>query len=287
MRRSPLQKPPSRSVQLYTDIQGQGLPMLCLHGHPGSSRSMDVFVEALSPQFQTITPDLRGYGRSRTRAPFAMQDHLDDLDQVMAGHDKFWILGWSLGGILALEIALRHPTRVQGLILIATAARPRGSHPPITWQDNLLTGFAGVINCLRPAWHWNIQQLGKRSLFRYLIRQHTDYAYQRLAREGAEAYLKTTRQATHALTQAIRQGYDRQGDLPRISVPCLMLCGECDRHITAAASQATAQGLPNCDFQQYQNTAHLFPWEIPHQVQTDIRCWLQGLSSVSRGEQQH
>lgn len=255
--------------------------MLCLHGHPGDSRSMGIFVEALSPKFRTITPDLRGYGRSQTRTSFTMEDHLADLDQVMRQTDKFWILGWSLGGILALEMALRHPTRVQGLILIATAAKPRGSHPPITWQDNLLTGLAGVINFIKPAWPWNIQQLGKRSLFRYLIQQHTPFAYQRLAREGAAAYLKTSRQATQALTQAIRQGYDRQGELCHIRVPCLMLCGEDDRHITATSSQATAQHLPNCDFLQYPRTAHLFPWEIPQQVKTDIRCWLDQLSSAS------
>ena len=241
---------------------------------------MGVFVETLSSKFCTITPDLRGYGRSQTRLPFTMADHLDDLEQVVDGKEKFWILGWSLGGILAIEMALRHPQRVQGLILVATAARPRGSHPPITWQDNLLTGLAGLINCLNPAWPWNIEHLGKRSLFRYLIQQHTPYAYHRLAREGTSAYLRTSRQATQALVQAIRQGYDRQADLHRIQAPCLMLCGECDRHITAAASRATAQNLPNCHFQQYTDTAHLFPWEIPQKVQTDMHCWLDQLSSA-------
>ncbi len=249
--------------------------MLCLHGHPGSSDSMGVFVEALSSQFRTITPDLRGYGRSRTRTPFTMQDHLHDLDQLVKDEPQFWILGWSLGGILAMEMALRHPQRVQGLILVATAARPRGSHPPITWQDNLLTGIAGILNCIWPAWPWNIEQLGKRSLFRYLIQQHTPYAYQRLGREGAAAYLRTSKFATQALTQAIRQGYNRLPELDQIQLPCLMLSGACDRHITAEASRETAQHLPNCTLHEYPNTAHLFPWEIPMQVQKDMRRWLE------------
>ncbi|MEO0541051.1 MAG: alpha/beta hydrolase [Cyanobacteria bacterium P01_A01_bin.105] len=261
-------------MQLYTEIKGQGTPILCLHGHPGSGRSMGVFTEVLAENFCAIAPDLRGYGRSPTRAPFTMQEHLQDLDQLMQDQSKFWILGWSLGGILAIEMALRHPNRVQGLILVATAARPRGNHPPIIWQDNLLTGIAGLINCLSPAWPWNIEQLGKRSLFRYLIRQHTSYAYQKLAREGAAAYLQTSRFATQALTQAIRQGYNQLPALSTIQAPCLMLSGEQDRHITATASRETANALLHCDLQQYADVAHLFPWEIPDQVQKDLRRWL-------------
>ena len=51
-------------MELNTEIKGQGQPILCLHGHPGSAASMSVFTNYLSQQYQTITPDLRGYGKS-------------------------------------------------------------------------------------------------------------------------------------------------------------------------------------------------------------------------------
>jgi proline iminopeptidase len=66
------------------------------------------------------------------------------------------------------------------MILIATAARPRGSHPPISWEDNLYTGIASLINRVVPGWQWNIDTFGKRSLYRYLIQQHTPQAYEYL-----------------------------------------------------------------------------------------------------------
>ncbi len=47
-----------------------------------------------------------------------------------------------------------------------------------------------------------------------------------------------------------------------------------DRHITADASRETAENLKNCQWLCYPNTAHLFPWEIPHQLLSDIDCWL-------------
>jgi pimeloyl-ACP methyl ester carboxylesterase len=236
---------------------------------------MAVFTDHLSHAFQTLTPDLRGYGQSQQQHPFSMSAHLNDLEQLLGSlTEPCLVLGWSLGGILALELALRSPEAIRGLILIATAAHPRSDHPPISWQDNLFTGLAGITNWLTPAAPWIIETLGKRSLFRYLLQQHTSHAYRRLAREGVSAYLETSTLATLALNTAIRQGYNQTTELHRIQVPCLMLCGEQDRHITAAASQETAQLLPDCEFHCYPNTAHLLPWEIPQQITQDIDRWL-------------
>ncbi|MFY7806009.1 MAG: alpha/beta fold hydrolase [Limnoraphis robusta] len=263
-------------LPLKTTIQGEGFPILCLHGHPGSRQCMSVFTDYLSHRFQTVAPDLRGYGQSRASRSFQMQDHLVDLENLLdqLNIQHCLILGWSLGGILALELALKFPQRVTGLILVATAAYPRGNHPPITWLDYFYTGLAGIINGLVPGWQWNINTFAKRSLFRYLIQQHTPTAYQYIAREALPAYLHTSGYATQALNQALRASYNRQAELEQIHCPCLVLAGAEDRHITALSSQATAQHLPNAQFRCYPQTAHLFPWEIPEQVRGDIESWL-------------
>lgn len=257
--------------------RGNGFPILCLHGHPGSGHSLSVFTDHLSQRFKTLAPDLRGYGGSQTAHDFSMANHLTDLEALLDRYqiDRCLILGWSLGGILALELALRQLSRVSGLILVATAARPRSSHPPITWQDNLYTGLASIVNRLSPGWQWNIEVLGRRSLYRYLIQQHTPTAYRYLAQEAMPAYLRTSRQATRALAAALKQGYNRLPDLSQIQCPCLVLAGAEDRHITPASSQETAEHLPQAEWRCYPNTAHLFPWEIPEQVLTDIDQWLE------------
>lgn len=267
---------PRRSAKpLVVEERGEGLPILCLHGHPGSAASMGVFTDHLCQRFRTIAPDLRGYGRSQTRQPFAMTDHLSDLEGLLTQQaEPCLVLGWSLGGILALELALRVPDRVRGLILIATAARPRSSHPAITQADQIYTALASLLNFLRPGWRWNIETLGKRSLYRYLLQRHTPQAYRYLAQVGTPAYLRTSRFATQALKAALRQGYDRQPDLPQITCPCLVMAASHDRHITAASSQATAQALPQATWHLYDHTAHLFPWEIPDQVLADLDRWL-------------
>lgn len=277
---------PLSAANLNVYVQGQGFPILALHGHPGSGRSLSVFTNHLSKRYQTIAPDLRGYGQSRVNGNFDMTDHLIDLEALLdrLQIEKCLLLGWSLGGILAMELALRLPKRITGLILVATAARPRGSHPPITWQDNLYTGVAALLNSINPSWQWNIETFGKRSLFRYLIQQHTPTAYGYIAQEAMPAYLQTSANATRALSTALRAGYDRLTDLEQINCPSLILAGVEDRHITVESSLETARYLKNSQWHCYPNTAHLFPWEIPQQVLNDIDCWLENYPQVIGGQ---
>jgi proline iminopeptidase len=264
-------------MNLNTEIKGQGYPILCLHGHPGSSQSLSVFTNYLGDRFQTIAPDLRGYGKSRPQGHFEMSDHLTDLTALLnqLKIDRCLLLGWSLGGILALELAISDPQRFSGLILIASSARPRGNHPPVSWQDLFFTGVAGIVNYIKPGWQWNIEVFGARSLFRYLLYQQTPLAYQYLASDGVAAYLQTSAAAQKALSKALRSGYNRLEDLSHLDLPCIVLAGAEDRHITAQSSRETAQHLKNCHWQCYPNTAHLFPWEIPSQVLKDLDSWLQ------------
>ena len=263
-------------MDLNTEIKGQGYPILCLHGHPGSSASMSVFTNYLAQNYKTISPDLRGYGKSKCQQDFVMEDHLKDLTALLDKYkiDRCLLLGWSLGGIIAMELALAMPERFSGMILIATAAKPVSIRTSNTWQDQLFTGISGIINLIKPGWQWNIDTFGKRSLFRFLIENHSAESYNYLAKEGTPAYFNTSKAATNALFGAIRKGYDRLEDLHQIEFPCLMLAGERDRNIIAQASQKTAECLPNCYYINYPRVAHLFPWEIPDKVLHDIQRWL-------------
>ncbi|WP_019502289.1 alpha/beta fold hydrolase [Pseudanabaena sp. PCC 6802] len=265
------------------------LSILCLHGHPGSGDAMSVFTQHFWDRgFRVIAPDLRGYGRSQRQhpieQPFAMLEHLSDLVNLLENShiDRCIVLGWSLGGILAMELALKfndlYPGKIAGLILIASAARPCSSHPKVPWWQVMNTGLAVLAHRLthRLLPHSKLAiWLGKRSLLQYLIQQHTTFAYDRIANEGMRAFLQTSKFATKALFDAMHQGYDRRQDLARIQVPCLAIAGECDRHITAESSRETAMLLPNSTWICYPQVAHLLPWEIPTQLMADIDLWLE------------
>ena len=264
-------------MELNVEIKGQGYPILCLHGHPGSSQTMSVFTDVLAAHYRTIAPDLRGYGKSPARGQFVMQDHLDDLLRLLDeyGIEKCLLLGWSLGGILSLELALKQCDRFSGLILVASAADPRSNHPRTSVLELSNTGIAGILNYLKPGWQWSIDTFGKQSLFRYLVETQTPAVYRYLGKQGVPATLRTSLTATKALNAELAKGYNKLAELEKIEIPCLVLAGERDRHITADSSSKTAQFLPRCDYICYPRTAHLFPWEIPEQVNQDIQHWLK------------
>ena len=283
---TPVSTNSSSPLPLNVYVAGTGYPILCLHGHPGSGRSMSVFTRHLSRRYKTLAPDLRGYGQSPATGDFEMEAHLLDLEAVLERYDidRCIVLGWSLGGILAMELALRLPEKVQGLILVGTAAHPRSNHPPVTWQHLAYTGVSGIVNLLRPGWQWNIDTLAKRSLFQHLFQQHTATAYQYMADEGIWAYWQTSKAATRALNKAIRGGYNRLPDLEAIDCPCLVMAADTDRHITPESSLETAQNLKRSQWHLYPNTAHLFPWEIPDRMRQDIDRWLDTEFGIRNSE---
>lgn len=280
-------------------ISDRRLKVLCLHGHPGNSEAMQIFAQYFHAQgIRAVAPDLRGYGNCKATVSFTMLDHIQDLwdllerDLQSESQDflnehletEYLILGWSLGGILAMELALRFAEqqnasqnnlapKIVGLILIATAAKPRSSLPKVAWWEYVNLVLAVALHWIVPKQRWHIEWFGKRSLIKYLIQQHTQEAYDQISHTGARAYLQTSRYAQQALTQALRLGYDRTGDLAKIQIPCLAIAAEQDRHITAASTIETAKLLPNCEFISYPNTAHLLPWEIGDRLLADIDAW--------------
>jgi 3-oxoadipate enol-lactonase len=89
----------------------------------------------LSPSFRVVAIDHRGHGRGiRTAMPFRLRDCADDLVVLadVLGIDRLIAVGYSMGGPIALQARRRHPTRVSGLVLCATAARfgPDGERGP-------------------------------------------------------------------------------------------------------------------------------------------------------------
>ena len=238
---------------------------------------MSVFTQHLSKRFQTIAPDLRGYGQSKTRKNFVMLDHLDDLQGVLEqyGIDRCLVLGCSLGGIIALELAARFPEKVGGLILIADFCTSVGRFiRELAYETIFTPGSLLLLNVIKPGWQWNIDTFAKRSLFRYLVQQHTSEAYKYIASDAVDAFLNTSLAANRALNAALSEGYYRVQNFEKIACPVLMLAGEHDRHITAISSVETAKHLPNCEYKVYPKTAHLLPWEIPHLILAEVDQWL-------------
>lgn len=104
----------------YVDM-GQGRPVLLLHGISNSGRAWAPQVPALmAAGYRAIVPDHAGHGVSGSvSAPFGVKDIADDSEALMdhLGLDRLDVVGLSLGGMVALELGLRHPQRIGRMIV--------------------------------------------------------------------------------------------------------------------------------------------------------------------------
>jgi 3-oxoadipate enol-lactonase len=106
-------------------VEGDGEPLLLLHGVMAAGAMFDPLVELLGNRFRMLVPDLRGHGRSGDLGgPYDVQALASDLDVVLAeaGFERCAVMGYSHGGAVAQQLARNRPTAVKKLILACTYA---------------------------------------------------------------------------------------------------------------------------------------------------------------------
>jgi len=108
-------------ISLYCETYGSGPPVLLLHGAMGFLETMHYFVPALASTHTVIAVDSRGQGRSTdSAAPIGYALMGDDMIKLMdsLGIARADVIGWSDGGIIGLDMAMKHPGRIRRLIAI-------------------------------------------------------------------------------------------------------------------------------------------------------------------------
>ena len=125
-------------AQLHYEIAGKGDPVLLIMGLGMASTAWWRTVPVLAKRLRVITFDNRGAGRSDApRGPYTLRQLAADAVAVLdaAGEERAHVYGFSLGGMIAQELALRHPERVSKLVLGATT--PGGRHHELPDKDTL------------------------------------------------------------------------------------------------------------------------------------------------------
>ena len=125
-------------ITYYYEVHGQGEPLLLLHGGLGSIDMFDPLIEQLAKQRKVIAVDLQGHGRTPLGdRPFKLQSIGNDMAVLVEklGHDQVDVMGYSLGGGVALRMALQRPERVRRLLLVSTPFSDAGFYPGIKTQQ--------------------------------------------------------------------------------------------------------------------------------------------------------
>ena len=191
-------------VNYYYEVRGRGEPLLLLHGGLGS---IDLF-EPLLPMGvkgrQLIAVDLHGHGRTAlgSRA-FRLESIGDDMAELVKrlGHDQVDVLGYSLGGGVALRMALQHPERVRRLVLVSTPFSDDGFYPGIKAQQAQVNAGAAAMMKDTPIYKTYAAVAPKPDDFPRLL-------------DTLGAYMRVK--------------YDWSSEIPKLKMPVMLVYGDSD-----------------------------------------------------------
>ena len=116
---------PNGETLAYREREGGTKTVLLIHGNMTSSKHWDVLMDTLDDDFRVIAVDLRGFGESSYQAPIQqIKDFSDDIAQFVSVLDlqDFSIIGWSMGGAVAMEYCADYPGYCSKLVLLASAS---------------------------------------------------------------------------------------------------------------------------------------------------------------------
>jgi pimeloyl-ACP methyl ester carboxylesterase len=118
-------------LSLYYEEHGSGEPLVLLHGGLGATELWGPVLPALAAARRVIAVDLQGHGRTAdVDRPFRAETMADDVAALIEhlGLERTDVMGYSLGGTVALRTAIQHPQRVRRLVLVSIAFRRDGNH---------------------------------------------------------------------------------------------------------------------------------------------------------------
>jgi len=142
-------------VHLYYEVHGSGSPLVLLHGGLGSGEMFGPTLSALAAGHQVILPDLQGHGRTAdVDRPLDVRLMADDVAALLEhlGVERADVVGYSLGGGVALQTAVRHPARVRRLVVCSAHIRSDAIYPEMRAQQAQVNASAAEFMKQTPIW---------------------------------------------------------------------------------------------------------------------------------------
>ena len=236
---------------LYVEVNGNGPDLVLLHGWGLNVRVWDGLVTELRDRFRLIAVDLPGHGKSPwtpgRNTPAEQAWLLHSTLAPISG--RYSLLGWSLGGQIALDLAAAMPAQIDKLVLVATTPRfTAGPDWPYGMKLEAITKMATQL----------------REDYQRTVRDFLD-----LQVRGSMDGPSVVEQLRHALSvhgeaapEALAAGLntlatsDLRSTLPHVRTPTLVIAGQNDRITAPGASRVLATTLPDARYVEMRRAAH-------------------------------
>lgn len=248
----PVIKTPRGDIH-YKDYRKEDIstPYVLIHG--AGSQYMD-FPSAMRRELQTIALDLPAHGRSPQHGAISIENYAQDVVAFLdaLNLEKVILVGHSMGGAIAQQIALDYPERLHGLILIATGAHLKVNPAIIECIISNPTETATSIT----QWSWG------------------DDVDENLIQQGVKHLLQTPVEVIQADYIACNN-FDVRDRLHEIQIPTLIMAGAKDKMTRIAWNEELAEKIPNSQIRVFENNGHQVHVEQVEAVIDIIREWTE------------
>lgn len=237
-----------RDLAMYHELHGEGDPLLLICGLGNDGTMFAPLIGPLAAHHRVIAFDNRGAGRTdQPDSPYSIEMMADDAAGLMTalGIEQAHVVGISMGGKIALALALRHPERVHSLVLVCTSAERRES--------------------LRLPWPWRL--LGALQWLPPLRGRYPQPRYAHRHQRRASA------------------AFDALARLGEIHVPTLILHGRKDRVAPFAQAERIQAGIAGSRLLAFRGGHLFFLLRERQPVLEAIQAFLSGLGDAARQEQ--
>jgi pimeloyl-ACP methyl ester carboxylesterase len=250
-------------IKLYYQVHGHGDPLVLIQGFGGGHEGWFFQARVFKKVFKVIIFDNRGIARTdRSPEPYTIETMADDTIGLMdhLGIEKAHILGMSLGGVVAQEMAIKYPARVKKLILVCTLAEQAGI-------PEAIPEFSKALGDRRSADVYELMDTIVSLAFnKRRYRMITVPMWRRqVKRLGVDGYLDQM----EALS-----GHSTLDRLHLIEAPTLVMTGTEDRIVPPRSSDEIAERIPNAELLKVDGGSHAFFLEKRRRFNREILDFL-------------
>jgi len=252
-------------IQIYYEVHGRGFPLIMIMGLGGNADWWDPrLIQALSKKFKLIIFDNRGAGRTDiSEREYTIKIFAEDTAGMMdaLGISKVHVSGISMGGMIAQELVLNHPKKVEKLILCSTHCGGAKSFPASREVLEMLAADRSTVS------QEEIARATIPLLFTEdFIQKNLDFIELSIRRilKAPISNVAFTRQL-NAITE-----FDTYERLSQIKVPTLILHGEHDILIPPENGAILAKAVPHAKLVYFSNAAHALIEEMDKLIEPSL-----------------
>jgi len=251
-------------VKLFYRVDGDGKPVVLIHGAWSTHRWWDPIIRLLSKKYMTVAVDVRGHGDStKLEKPSSIKEFAEDLHYLLRelGFDEVVLMGHSMGGMISMQYALDHPDRVKGLILVSTTPRSGG---------HLKYYLLYFLAKLKLVSYEKMLAKTLREMFHPSTPKETvEWAIEEMLRTSLEDFMK--------ITKSIK-GFDITYSLEEIRQPTLIIVGEKDSVTPLDRSRLLHAKIPNSRLVVVEECDHTVILDRPERIVEETKKFLEEIN---------